>query len=560
MKNVNKKNVVKNNIPSKKDFWFLPLGGSGEIGMNLNLYGHDGAWLMVDCGVTFNNSFLGIDVITPDPTFIAQNQKLLKGLVLTHAHEDHIGAIPYLWTLLKCPIYATPFTAGVVRKKISEYEWADEVKIIEVSLGGKVKIEPFSIEFVTLTHSIPEPNALAIKTDLGTVIHTGDWKIDDSPMVGKTTDKNRLKELGDQGVIAMVCDSTNVFSHGYTGSEADVRKELSDLIAKYPDKRITVCCFASNIARLESIALAAQNSQRKVCLVGRSLDVMTNVAKNSGYLKTLSNFIAVETAVKMSPDKVLFISTGSQGEPRAALSRIATQQHPDVKFDDRDVVFFSSRVIPGNEKSISMLQNRLAKIGVKVITSQEEDIHVSGHPTRDDLKIMYDLVRPKVLIPVHGELRHIKEQEEFALSCGIESALSPYNGSLISLSSKGASIIGEVSSGRWGLDGKRMIAMDSIILKERHKISIEGIITISLVLKNGAVNENTIAIEDVGLLEKNSRSDEFYSTLRKKIASFAKYEFDNKDELREEVVTSVKQLVKNKFGKKPKIIVHVLEV
>jgi ribonuclease J len=437
--------------PTKKDFWFLPLGGAGEIGMNLNLFAHDGQWLMVDLGITFGDR-LGVDIITPDPAFIVERKESLVGLILTHAHEDHVGAVPYLWPLLQCPVYATPFTASILRQKLKDKPWGKKVPIIEVPLSSTVQVGKFSVEFITLTHSIPEPNAVAITTPLGTILHTGDWKIDANPLVGEVTDHSRLTELGDQGVLAMVCDSTNVFTEGTSGSEGCVRNELISLVGKHPEGRVVVACFASNVARLETAAVAARANGRQPVLVGRSLIRMEEAARQNGYLKDIPPFLNEETAQILPKNKVLLIATGSQGEPRSALARIASGQHPVIDLEAEDTVIFSSRMIPGNERSISALQNRLVLQGIKVITAHEEDIHVSGHPARDELLQMYAWVRPQILVPVHGEARHLQEQANLGLASGIPKAVIPENGTLIHLASGQPRIIDKVPTGRFGLD------------------------------------------------------------------------------------------------------------
>ncbi|MEI8296174.1 MAG: ribonuclease J, partial [Alphaproteobacteria bacterium] len=349
-------------VPSKNDLWFLPLGGSGEIGMNLNLYGHDGAWLMVDLGITFHDR-LGVEILTPNPEFIAENYKHLAGLVLTHAHEDHVGAVPYLWQALRCPVYATGFTATILRQKLKEVPWGSQVPIIEIPLSGQVTIGPFHVEFITLTHSIPEPNALAITTPLGRIVHTGDWKLDEVPLLGASFDSKRLQSLGDEGVLALVCDSTNVFTPGSSGSEDEVRRNLVELMASYPNKRLVLACFSSNVARVQTIIQAGVAQGRQIALLGRSLQKMVEAAKTNGYLQDIPPFITEEAAMKMPREKVLILSTGSQGESRSALARVSALTHPRISLGSDDVVIFSSRIIPGNEKVIGIMQNRLVARG-----------------------------------------------------------------------------------------------------------------------------------------------------------------------------------------------------
>lgn len=543
-------------LPTKNDLWFLPLGGAGEIGMNLNLFGHKGQWLMVDLGITFNDR-LGVEIITPDPTFILPYKDNLVGLVLTHAHEDHVGALPYLWPLLRCPVYATPFTAAIVRQKIADKPWKDDLKLIEVPLCGTVDIGAFNIEFITLTHSIPEPNALAIKTSLGTIVHTGDWKIDPMPLVGKATNEARLKELGDEGVLAMVCDSTNVFTEGESGSEQTVRDELIRLMGHYPNERITVACFASNVARIETAALAAKQLGRRVCLVGRSLYRMVEAAQYAGYLKGLPAFLSDEEAMKLPPDKVLFIVTGSQGEPRSALARIAAGQHPVVELDKRDVVFFSSRVIPGNEKSIGVLQNNLARNGVKVITSHEEDIHVSGHPAKGELKKMYDWVRPRIAIPVHGEARHLQEHARLAENQGIKEIVISENGDLIQIESGKSRKIDQVQAGRWALDGNRMIPTVSPVLKDRNKISIQGIIVASLTTDSFGQLIRSPQFTILGVTQPGEETQTLSRDLLRVVRDTLMDDFKNDEALLNALKQIIRQTANQRFGKKPVVEVHL---
>lgn len=544
--------------PKKTNFWFLPLGGAGEIGMNLNLFGHNKEWIIVDCGITFGDR-LGIDVIMPDPSVILEHADNIKALVLTHAHEDHIGAVPYLWPYLKCPVYATPFTAQVLRQKLEEKSWGKQVNIIEVPLSGRVQIGSFDIEYITLTHSIPEPNALAIRTSLGCVLHSGDWKIDPQPLLGKTTDKNRLKEIGKEGVLALICDSTNVFDGGSTGSEGDVRDELEKLIAQIPNGRIAVCCFSSNVARVESIAYAARRNGRKVALVGRSLEKMIRAATHAGYLKELPGFVSLEQAMDMPRDKVLLISTGSQGESRSALARIANRDHHIVSLDKGDTAVFSSRVIPGNERPIAAMQNRLIHQGIRVITAHEEDIHVSGHPAQEDLKAMYDWVKPKSLIPVHGEARHMYAQAELGLANGIEQVLVPANGTLIELAGSAPEIIKTVNSGRWGIDGKCLVNMQSSILKERQKISIQGIIFLSIPVDSIYQLEGTPVVSSYGVVEVGEEAERLIEEMQGIIRKLMRQNMGKEKNYVEAIQRAVRYECNQRFGKKPVTDVHFVK-
>lgn len=544
--------------PSKEDFWFLPLGGSGEIGMNLNLYGHDGQWLMVDVGITFGDRF-GIEVITPDPDFIVERKDDLVGLVLTHAHEDHVGAVPYLWPVLRCPIYATPFTAHVVRQKIKEFSWAKEVSIIEIPLSSKISVGKFDVEFITLTHSIPEPNALAITTPLGTVMHTGDWKLDPEPLVGNETDQAKLIEWGNKGVLALVCDSTNVFTEGTSGSEETVRNELISVIGQYPKNRIVVSCFSSNVARLETAAIAAQVYERKVALVGRSLQKMYEAAKLSGYLHDLDPFIDEETAMKLPPERVLLISTGSQGEHRSALARMANDSHPEIDLSEGDVVIFSSRMIPGNEKSIGQLQNNLVRKGVKIITARNDDIHVSGHPAREELKKMYEWVRPTVLIPVHGEMRHMQEQANLGLACGITHAVVPENGTIIRLDPKKPKIIDIVPSGRLGVDGNRLVPMMGPMTHDRARLAVSGAVFVSVTVDRQGQLARTPQLTLLGVSIGGEELDCIERDIHRVIRQTMNTNYPDPAMLREELRIVVRRAVHSWTGKKPLTEIHLIQ-
>lgn len=467
--------------PGKDELLFLPLGGSGEIGMNLNLYGHDGKWLMLDLGITFgDDSTPSIDVVMPNPAFIAERAADLAGIVLTHAHEDHIGAVPYLWDRLRCPLYATPFTASVLRRKLAEVGLEREAKITIIPMSGRREIGPFTVELITLTHSIPEPNAVVIRTPHGAVLHTGDWKLDPEPLVGETTDVAALRKLGDGGVLAMVCDSTNVFVSGTSGSEADVRDSLMEVVGRLKN-RVAIGCFASNLARVETIARVAAAHGRHCALVGRSLWRMLEAAQENGYLTDLPKFITEHDVGYFPRENIVMICTGSQGEPRSALTRIARGEHPQVSLEPGDAAIFSSRVIPGNEMSINRLFNDLTKRGVEIITDRDEDVHVSGHPARDELAEMYQMVRPRIALPVHGEARHIQEHVAFARECQVPEALAPENGTLIRLAPGPAEIIARVPAGRLALDGKLLVPADSEAIRHRHRLGFNGVIIASVV-------------------------------------------------------------------------------
>src|SRR5499427_8391184 len=484
--------------------FFVSLGGAGEIGMNLNLYGYAGDWLIIDCGVTFgDDSQPGLEVVMPDPAFIVERREHLLGIVATHAHEDHIGAIPYLWRQLRCPIWATPFTASFLRAKLAETGFADQVKINIVPMSGRFTIGAFDLELITLTHSIPEPNAVALRTPVGTVLHTGDWKFDPDPLIGSTSDEAALRRLGDEGVLAMIGDSTNALRPGTSGSEADLRRSLVDLIGRY-DARVAVACFASNVARLETIARAAAAHGRDVALVGRSLWRVDKAARENGYLAGLPRFLTEDEAGYIPRDRILLICTGSQGEPRSALSRIARDDHPSIVLETGDVVIFSSRIIPGNEKAINRLQNALVRLGVEIVTEEDHFVHVSGHPARDELVRMYQMVRPRVSIPVHGEARHLIAHARLAGECQVQQPLIIQNGDMVRLSASGATIVDEVPVGRLASDGKGLLPLGGVALKDRRRITLNGSAVATLVLDRQGHLAAPPAISLIGLVEEEA--------------------------------------------------------
>lgn len=469
---------------------FAPLGGSGEIGMNMNLYGfgppNAREWIVIDCGVLFGDyTTPGVDLICPDPAYIVEQRKRLHGLILTHGHEDHIGAVALLAPKLKCPVFATPFTAALVRSKLEEFDAAIDLRVVDME--ARFDLGPFNIEFVTLTHSIPEPNGIVIRTKLGTLLHTGDWKIDSAPTLGPKTDAETLVNLGRDGVLAMICDSTNVFSHGESGSEASVRKSLTEIIAAQ-EGRVAVTTFASNVGRVVSICEAAAALDRSVCLLGRSMHRVVAAAGEVGILPKNLSFVEPEDAAYLPRDKALYLCTGSQGESRAALARIARDDHRDLTLSDGDTVIFSSKIIPGNEREIFDLMNDLVDLGVKVITEKDAFVHVSGHPCRDELKTMYSWVRPKYSVPVHGEARHLEEHADFARSLGVNRAIAPRNGSLIRLAPGDPEELDDVPAGRLLLDGRILMPEGSAPVRERRKLGFAGVVTISLAVdEDGAL-------------------------------------------------------------------------
>ena len=481
---------------------FLPLGGSNEIGMNLNAYGFgppdDRRWIIVDVGVTFGDaSTPGVDVIVPDPTYL-EDENIL-GIVLTHAHEDHIGALGWLWPRIKAPLYATPFTAFLIREKLRDAGLLDQVELNEAPLGSTLQLGDFEVTFVTITHSIPEPNGLAIKTPLGTVLHTGDWKIDDDPVIGARTDVETIRRLGEEGVLAMVCDSTNVFVDGTAGSEADVRDALVELIGSLKGK-VAVGCFASNVARVDSVIRAAEACGRRVCLVGRSMHRITSAAKSVGLLADVQDFISEEEAGYFPDESILYICTGSQGEPRAALNRIAEGTHPHVTLGQGDSCVFSSRVIPGNELAIGRMQDKLAERGVRLYTERDHPgIHVSGHPCRDELKQMYQWARPRIAVPTHGQRRHLIEHCNLAKDMQTPEAVALRNGDLLRLAPGLAEIIDEVPSGRLFVDGGVLSPEGSAALRERRHASVAGMLAVAVAIDGRGKVVGDIEVRGVGL-------------------------------------------------------------
>ena len=545
---------------------FVALGGAGEIGMNLNLYGLGPAgeetWVMVDLGVTFGAGQVpGVDVILPDPGFIAEHRDRLAGLVLTHAHEDHLGAVPYLWQRLQCPVYATPFTISILKRKLAETDFADEVEIIEVPLGGRFTVGPFDMELITLTHSIPEPNAIAIRTPLGTVLHTGDWKFDPDPVVGDAADVEALQRLGDEGVLALVCDSTNVFNPGESGSEADLLKSLSDLIAG-AEGRVAVACFASNVARLETIAKAAQANGRDVVLAGRSLVRINDAARENGYLADVPAFLDEEDAGHLPEDKAVIVCTGSQGEPRAALWRIANDDHPNVTLGEGDLVIFSSRIIPGNEAAIGRLHNQLVRRGIRVVNTTDHFVHVSGHPARDELARMYQLSRPKLAVPVHGELRHLQEHARLALECQVPEAIAAENGALIRLGPGKPEIAGTVPVGRLAADGNRLVPMDGELIRDRTRTLYNGAAVVTVVLNGSGGLAAEPELSAIALLESGDDpiADTAKEAARAAVEGLKAKQRGDDETVREAVRIAVRRSFRKSLDKNPVITVHLFRV
>lgn len=454
---------------------FLPLGGTGEIGMNLNLYHCNGKWLAVDCGIGFGgNENPEVEIMMPDPSYIAERRQNLLALVITHAHEDHIGAVAHLWRQLRCPVYATPFATAVLKRKLGEAGLATEVRVHTIQPGGQFEIGPYNCTFMPVTHSIPEAQALILRTPYGTVVHTGDWKLDPNPLIGQPVDEAAFRKLGDEGVLAMVCDSTNAMVDGHSGSEADVRTSLSTLIRGIRG-RVAVTCFASNVARVESVALAARDAGRQVALVGRSLRNLEAAARECGYLRTVPEFVSEDHAGSVPDQNLLILVTGSQGEERSALSRIAADTHPNIALGEGDTVVFSSRMIPGNERAITAVQDSLVRRGVRVITDKEHMTHVSGHPARDELKTLYSWVRPKFAVPVHGEWRHMQAHAALAKESGSMPMILE-DGDVLSLAPGRPEVVDSAPVGRLALDGNRVVPLEGGVLAARRRMLFNGVV------------------------------------------------------------------------------------
>ena len=541
---------------------FLALGGVGEIGMNLGLYGYGDAWLMVDLGISFGDDTMpGVEIYMADPRFIVERRDKLVGLIATHAHEDHIGAIPHLWPQLRCPIYATPFTASLLRAKLGEVGLLHEAKITEVPLSGSFTLGPFALELITLTHSIPEPNAIVLRTPAATVLHTGDWKFDPEPLVGRTADMAALHRLGEEGVDVLVGDSTNALKAGEAGSEADVRASLIDLVGRY-DNRVAIACFASNVARLESAAAAAEAHGRSVALVGRSLWRMEQAARENGYLDGVRPFLREEQVEELARDQILMICTGSQGEPRSALTRIAAQDHPNVKLDPGDTAIFSSRIIPGNERAIGRLQNQLSRRGIEVVTEAEHFVHVSGHPARDELARMYQIIRPKAALPVHGEARHLIAHAKLAEDCQVPRTVVAENGDMVRLGPGPVGIIDHVDTGRVGLDGKNLVPLDSGSFRTRLRMTYSGAAVATIVLdKRGkllAAPQLTIH----GLLggEAELVMVAVAEAVERTVKELSAEQRLDDEIVREAARVAVRRAVFASHGKKPVTDVHVIRI
>jgi ribonuclease J len=539
-----------------EELLFLALGGSGEIGMNVNLYGCRGKWLMADLGLTFADpDYPGIDLILPDLSFIEERMDDLVGIVLTHGHEDHIGALPYLAADLKVPLYATPFTAGLIAGKLEEEGLTGQVRLNIVERGGTIELDPFRVTYFALAHSIPEGNGLLIETPFGKIFHTGDWKVDETPVLGEPSSVEALTRMGDEGVLALVCDSTNVFQAEPSGSEAGVHQGLHDAVAAARG-RVLVTTFASNAARLETIGRVANETGRRVCIAGRSLERILRVAKATGYLKDFPEPIRFDEAMRLPREELLVIATGGQGEPRAALGRIVFGQH-ELKMGEGDTVIFSSKIIPGNEMAIGRIMNALGDLGVRIITDRQAHVHVSGHPGRPELAQMYHWIRPQIVVPVHGEARHMAEQARFALYEGVPSAIYQKNGDLIRLAPDGPEKIGEERVGRLVLDGDVILPADGATINERRKISINGLIAVALPVDSDGRLAGKALIRPFGIPVEEDRID--FMADAADAAEKAYEPTRDVEKVREAVRLAVRRCATLWTGKKPIVEVMLVE-
>ena len=541
----------------KEELLFLALGGSGEIGMNVNLYGCRGKWLMVDLGVTFaDTDYPGIDLILPDLEFIEQRQDELVGIVLTHGHEDHIGALPYLCADLKVPLYATPFTAGLIAGKLEEEGLTGQVRLNVINREGSIDLDPFKVTFVALAHSIPEGNGVLIETPHGNVFHTGDWKLDEKPVLGTWSSAATMEALGDKGITALVCDSTNVFETEPSGSESSVHDGLLEAVSAARG-RVLVTTFASNAARLSTLGKVAEECGRRVCVAGRSLDRILRVAKANGYLLDFPEPVRFDEAMTLPKSEVMIIATGGQGEPRAALARIAAGQH-ELKLGRDDTVVFSSKVIPGNEIGIGRIMNGLSDLGVRIVTSKQLHIHVSGHPSQPELQQMYRWIRPEIVVPVHGEARHMAAQAALALDTGVPKAIYQKNGDIVRLAPKGPEKLGEVRTGRLVLDGDVILPADGATMGERRRLAFGGVITVTLAVGPDGSLVGTPLVRPFGVPVEADREDFLADATDAATRAFDPSSEPEKS--REAVRLAVRRCATLWTGKKPLVDVARIEV
>jgi len=542
------------------DLAFIPLGGTGEIGLNLNVYRLDGQLLAVDCGLGFGGpEHPEVDVMVPDAGWLAARRDRLAGLVITHAHEDHVGAVAHLWPGLRCPIHAGPFVSAVLRRKLGEAGLLGQVEIVTHAPGSRWTLGAFDLEFLRVAHSVPEAQALAIRTPRGIVLHTGDWKLDPNPLIGPPTDEAAFARLGEEGVLAMVCDSTNALVEGHSGSEAEVRRNLAAIIRKLKG-RVAVTCFATNIARVESVALAARAAGREVALFGRSLRNAEAAARECGYLRDLPPFLTEEQSSDVPDDRLVVVCTGSQGEPRSAMAKIAADQHPHISLGEGDTVIFSSRMIPGNERAILRIQDELSRAGVEVMTADDHMVHVSGHPARDELKRLYQLVKPKYAVPVHGEWRHMNEHANLAESLGADAYVIE-DGDVLRLAPDVPDIVESVPVGRLAVDGDRLLPLDGDVLAARKKMLVNGVVIASLAVDMSGRVLGQPQVSAPGLFEGTDEAPaQIAADLARAVVDLPAPLRREDGALREAARTAVRRALGRRLRKRPSVEVHLLRV
>jgi ribonuclease J len=545
---------------STSDLALIPLGGTGEIGLNLNVYRCDGALLAVDCGIGFGGTDTPeAEVMVPDAGWLAERRDKLVGLVITHAHEDHLGAVAPLWPQLRCPIYASPFASAVLRRKLGEAGLLHQAELHTIPLGGSLELGPFAMRFLRVAHSVPEAQALSIRTSYGTVLHTGDWKLDPNPLLGLPTDEAGFEALGREGVLAMVCDSTNALVEGYSGSEADVRRELTSLIGELRG-RVAVTCFATNVARVESIAHAARANGRQVALFGRSLRNADAAARECGYLKDTPPFLSEDEASYLPDEELLIVCTGSQGEPRSALSKIAADTHPNISLGEGDTVIYSSRQIPGNERAIARVQDQLRRAGCRVVTADERQVHVSGHPAKGELKRLYELVRPRFSVPVHGEWRHLEQHAELARAIGATPILIE-DGDVLELSGNKPDVVDSVPTGRLAIDGDRLLPLEGGVLSARRRMLFNGVIVASLAVDREGRVRGEPQVSAPGLFEQlDAEPGQIAAELARAVEELPLNLRRDDDPLREAARAILRRSLGRRLRKRPMVDVHLLRV
>ncbi|HYD19781.1 MAG TPA: ribonuclease J [Patescibacteria group bacterium] len=544
----------------------VPLGGCGVFGANMTLYGHKEQWIMIDCGMGFADETMpGVDILLPDPAFATSLGSKLLGIFFTHGHEDHIGAVDHLWPRLKAPLYATKFTLERLRQSLSEMAWGHQVAVHELPQQAELEIGPFHLRFIRMAHSIPEARAVVVSVkSVGNVLHTGDWKIDADPIIGDLTDEAALRKLGEEGVLAVVGDSTNAMVPGHSGSEREVQKNLADLFGEF-DNQIAVTCFATNVGRIKSIYEAARANDRSVCLVGRSLWSVDDAARKSGYLKDVPLFLDDEAAHMHGGENVVYICTGSQGEPRAALARVSNNDHPAVRLGEGDVMIFSSRTIPGNDRAVDRIKNRFLINGVNVITERDAPIHVSGHPYREELKKLYSWVKPKAVIPVHGEHMQQEKHAQLAQECGVNETFIPVNGDVIEITKEGLRPVGEVQNGILAIEGNRIVAVDNEAILTRKRIMFNGSAIVTVVMNDRGALMAPPRITALGLLDETSDQDTPHlaaaeAEVSKALQNMPKNIRNDDDAVTELVRVTARRFFSERFDRKPQTRVHLIRV